>query len=100
MASWAEIIATNASLLEESMKQSIARANLDTTKHYALVRKDSDPEYVGQFVRSYRMGSGDGMTIHWEFMKNGSKIVINDDMWGSFGIPPIIGFKIVPAPSE
>lgn len=40
-------------------------------------------EDVGMFVRSYRMGSGDGTTIHWEFNKDGVIKRIDDELWGS-----------------
>ena len=40
-------------------------------------------EDVGMFVRSYRMGSGDGTTIHWEFNKDGVIKTIDDELWGS-----------------
>ena len=41
--------------------------------------------YVGKFIRSYRMGSGDGMTLHVEFYNDVTKtqVIIDEDMWGS-----------------
>jgi len=51
-------------------------------------------EEVGLFVRAYRMGSGDGMTIHWEFLKDGVTIVIDDAMWGSIEGSELVGFKV------
>ncbi len=48
---------------------------------------------VGLFVRAYRMGSGDGMTIHWEFLKDSVTIVIDDAMWGSIEGSELVGFK-------
>jgi hypothetical protein len=73
-----------------------SRANLDTTKNYIKVKKMNGKvveEDVGQFVRAYRMGSGDGMTIHWEFLKDGVTIVIDDAMWGSIEGSELVGFK-------
>ena len=50
-------------------------------------------ECVGIFVRSYRMGSGDGMTAHWEFNKDGTVIRVDDEMWGSVAGTELIGFR-------
>jgi hypothetical protein len=72
------------------------RGNLDTSKFYVkvqIVGGVSKEEEVGQFVRSYRMGSGDGMTLHWEFVKDGVKIVVDDEMWGSVSGEELIGFR-------
>ena len=76
----------------------LARANLDTTKMYQKVDKVNGQEIltpVGKFVRCYRMGSGDGMTIHWEFELLGNKITIDDDMWASRGNQAFVGFREV-----
>jgi hypothetical protein len=73
----------------------MSRANLDTKKSYIKVQNVGGKrveEEVGQFVRSYRMGSGDGMTLHWEFLKNGQIIRIDDEMWGSVGGQELLGF--------
>jgi hypothetical protein len=73
----------------------ISRANLDTTKKYIKVQNVGGKrveEEVGQFVRSYRMGSGDGMTLHWEFIKDSQVIRIDDEMWGSVGGQELLGF--------
>jgi hypothetical protein len=70
------------------LKPCIQRVNLDPSKHYFHVRYVRDSEiqtYVGRFVRAFTMGSGDGMTIHVEFMDNGKKTVIDEEMWGSVG---------------
>ena len=72
------------------------RGNLDTSKFYVkvqIVGGVSKEEEVGQFVRSYRMGSGDGMTLHWEFVKDGVKIVVDDEMWGNVSGEGLIGFR-------
>jgi len=69
-----------------TMQARINRANLDPAKSYIKVQKVNDvtiQKPVGQFVRSYRMGSGDGMTLHWEFNLGGVITVENDQMWGS-----------------
>ena len=73
-----------------------SRANLDTTKEYIMVKKIDGKlveEEVGLFVKSYRMGSGDGMTLHWEFLKNGITIRIDDEMWGSLSGAELTGFR-------
>jgi hypothetical protein len=49
-------------------------------------------EDVGMFVRSYRMGSGDGTTIHWEFNKDGVIKTI-DDLEDAVDLPTI--YKII-----
>ena len=74
-----------------------SRANLDTTRDYIKVYKvnGKDTEkYVGRFIKAYRMGSGDGMTIHWEFSKDGRIIRVDDDMWGSIEGSELVGFKV------
>jgi hypothetical protein len=48
---------------------------------------------VGRFVKAYRMGSGDGMTLHWEFLKDGATIRIDDEMWGSLSGAELTGFR-------
>jgi hypothetical protein len=77
------------------MMKRASRANLDTTKKYIKVQNVGGKrveEEVGQFIRSYRMGSGDGMTLHWEFIKDGQIIRIDDEMWGSVGGQELLGF--------
>jgi len=64
------------------IKKRIARVNLDTKKFYKQV-KGGIETYVGRFVRVYRMGSGDGMTVHIEFNNDGRLISIDEEMWGS-----------------
>ena len=78
------------------MRQRCQRGDLDTSKFYVKVQTVggvSKEEEVGQFVRSYRMGSGDGMTLHWEFVKDGVKIVVDDEMWGNVSGEGLIGFR-------
>ena len=61
----------------------IARAALDSTKFYKQVKSSGAETYLGQFVKAYRMGSGDGMTLHLEFNNNGAIIKVDEEMWGS-----------------
>lgn len=78
------------------IRQRCQRGNLDTSKSYVKVQiigGVSKEEEVGQFVKSYRMGSGDGMTLHWEFVKDGVKIVVDDEMWGNVSGEGLIGFR-------
>ena len=84
--------------IEKLLEARWARGDLDTKKSYIKVqRKGNDliEVPVGRFVRSYRMGSGDGMTIHWEFEKDGIVSRINDEMWGSVDGSELLGFKEV-----
>jgi hypothetical protein len=72
--------------ITDIMNSRISRAMLQEGMQYIMskeingVRTEED---VGRFMRSYRMGSGDGMTVHWEFNKDGKITTINDEMWGS-----------------
>lgn len=78
------------------MEQRCQRGNLNTTKNYMKVQMISGvskEEEVGRFVKSYRMGSGDGMTLHWEFVKDGQKIVVDDEMWGNMNGEGLISFR-------
>ena len=84
--------------LENLLKTRYERGNLDVTKSYEKIQRVSGVEtitYVGQFVRSYRMGSGDGMSIHWEFNNNGTVVRVDDDMWGSISGQELAGFRVV-----
>jgi hypothetical protein len=72
-----------------------SRGNLDTTKQYIMIRNDNGKKIqteVGQFIRAYNAGSGEGMTLHWEFKKDGVIICINDQMWGSVHGEELVGF--------
>lgn len=78
------------------MEQRCQRGDLDTSKFYVKVQTVggvSKEEEVGRFVKSYRMGSGDGMTLHWEFIKDGQKIVVDDEMWGNVSGEGLICFR-------
>ena len=80
------------------LSQRLSRLNLDITKCYEKVQNINgimENTYVGKFVRAYRMGSGDGMTAHWEFNDEGKIITINDELWGSISGKEILGFSEV-----
>lgn len=84
--------------LENLLKTRYERANLDVTKSYEKIQLVNGTEivtYVGKFVRSYRMGSGDGMTIHWEFNNNGTMVKVDDEMWGSISGSELAGFRVL-----
>jgi hypothetical protein len=73
-------------LAEECIQKRISRVNLDVTKNYTRVRiinNNAVKQFVGRFVKTYRMGSGDGMTVHMEFNDNGRITKVDEEMWGS-----------------
>jgi hypothetical protein len=77
------------------LEKRVSRANLDTSKSYIKVQRVNGVEVreeIGQFVKAYRMGSGDGMTLHWEFIKDGKTIHVDDEMWGSVAGTELVGF--------
>ena len=72
--------------IEQIMNQRISRGQLEVGKAYIKIKEVTGTvteEDVGTFIRSYRMGSGDGMTLHWEFNKDDKITTIDDAMWGS-----------------
>lgn len=74
--------------INNMMESRISRVNLDVTKNYTRVRivnNNAVKEFVGRFVKTYRMGSGDGMTVHMEFNDNGLIKRVDEEMWGSVG---------------
>ena len=80
---------------DTGMEKRASRGDLDPAKKYIKIQRVNGIEVreeVGQFVRSYRMGSGDGMTLHWEFIKDGKIIRIDDEMWGSVNGVGLVGF--------
>ena len=82
--------------MEMDLATRVNRANLDTSKKYIRVRKEGGvvtETPVGFFVRSYRMGSGDGMTLHWEFNLDGNITTETDEMWGSLSGSELTWFK-------
>ena len=85
-------------LVKTILSPYLSRANLDTTKMYEKVEKVNGQDIltpVGKFVKCYRMGSGDGMTIHWEFELLGNKVTVDDDMWGPRPGQELLGFREV-----
>ena len=84
--------------MEAIIQKRISRLDLNTTKNYEkiqLIKGIEIATLVGRFVKSYRMGSGDGMTAHWEFELEGKTIVVDDEMWGSLGGQELVGFREV-----
>ena len=87
--------------MDTLLQARINRLNLDETKFYEKLVKTKDgthSTYLGRFIRSYRMGSGDGMTAHWEFDNNGVTTTIDDELWGSINGSELIGFRAVLRP--
>lgn len=80
------------------IKSRMRRGNLNTTLCYTQVYNKyggyTIGKYVGKFVRSYSMGSGDGTTIHWEFDDNGTINVVCDQMYGSCNGDELTGFIV------
>jgi len=71
---------------DKIIESRISRVDLDVTKNYTQVKIVNDTkvkEYLGKFVKVYRMGSGDGMTVHTEFNDNGRVTRVDEEMWGS-----------------
>jgi len=67
--------------MESVLKSRYSRAQLkEGCKYYQV--KDNQRTFVGTFVRSYSMGSGDGMTIHAEFLRKGKPYRVDEEMWG------------------
>ena len=86
--------------LNNTLNARVSRIDLNPKKCYAKVQTTSggmnEESYVGRFVRAYRMGSGNGMTAHWEFNNNGKIITVDDQMWGSINGKELAGFMEVP----
>ena len=75
------------------------RANLKEGVSYTKCQRvNGKMKYtdVGRFVRSYCMGSGDGMTLHWEFNIDGKVYTESDDMWGSIDGEELMYYKETP----
>ena len=80
------------------MAPRFSRTDLDTSQCYIKLHRVDNLQvetYVGKFVRAFRMGSGDGMTSHWEFNNNGTSVYEVDDTWGSIAGTELIGFRKV-----
>jgi hypothetical protein len=78
----------------ELMKSRVSRTQLKEGKEYYKIHKGVK-EFIGKFIRTYYMGSGDGTTVHAEFELDGKKICVNDDMWGSIGGEELVYFAEV-----
>ena len=78
----------------ELMETRVSRTQLKEGKEYYKIHKGVK-EYVGKFIRSYYMGSGDGTTVHVEFELDGKKICVNDDMWVSVSGEDLVYFEEV-----
>jgi hypothetical protein len=84
--------------MEALLTKRISRMDLDTTKNYEKIQKVNGVQTatpVGRFVKAYRMGSGDGMTAHWEFQLDGNTVTVDDEMWGSINGQELVGFREV-----
>ena len=68
--------------IENIMKGRISRTELKPGHHYMKIQ-GKNVDYAGKFVHCYRMGSGDGMTLHFLFELNGTQYTLDDQMWGS-----------------
>jgi hypothetical protein len=68
--------------IENIMKSRISRTELKPGHHYMMIQ-GKNVEYAGKFVSCYRMGSGDGMTVHFIFELNNTQYILDDQMWGS-----------------
>jgi len=86
-----------AGTVSDMLKSRISRAMLQEGIQYIMFKEVNGviiEEDVGTFMRSYRMGSGDGMTVHWEFNKDGKITTINDEMWGSVKGRELIYYRV------
>jgi len=86
-----------------SMEKRCNRANLTVGVSYTKCQKVGGVmRYtdVGRFVRSYRMGSGDGMTIHWEFDLDGKITTEDDEMWGSVDGEELVYYTVMTSASK
>ena len=84
------------------MESRISRAQLKPGTEYIKIKQVNGvnkEENVGVFVCSYHMGSGDGMTCHWEFKKDGIITTFDDEMWGSVSGSELIWYRELPSTS-
>ena len=80
------------------MESRISRTELIVGNEYyknKMVKGTLIKEYVGKYIRTYWMGSGDGMTVHLEFEKDGVKVTVDDEMWGSVSGHELAYFTLV-----
>ena len=80
--------------IAELMQSRISRTQLKEGKEYYKIHKGVK-EFIGKYIRTYCMGSGDGTTVHTEFELDGKKICVNDEMWGSLNGEELIYFAEV-----
>ena len=83
--------------ISDMMNSRISRSMLQVGQHYIMIKEVNGvttEEDVGTFVHSYMSGSGDGMTLHWEFNNGGKVTMITDEMWGSVSGKELTHFRI------
>lgn len=83
--------------VNDIMMSRLSRGMLQTGFQYIMskeVKGVTTEEDVGTFMRSYRMGSGDGMTVYWEFNNGGKITTIGDQMWGSVSGKELTYFRL------
>lgn len=83
--------------VNDIMMSRLSRGMLQTGFQYIMtkeVKGVTTEEDVGTFMRSYRMGSGDGMTVYWEFNNGGKVTTIGDQMWGSLSGKELTYFRL------
>jgi len=83
--------------INDLMASRMSRGMLQTGLQYIMTKEVNGlttEEDVGTFMRYYRMGSGDGMTVHWEFNNGGKVTTIIDEMWGSVSGKELTYFRL------
>ena len=83
--------------ISDMMTSRISRAMLQIGLQYIMIKEINGAlteEDVGTFMRSYTMGSGDGMEIYWEFNNGGKITTIGDAMWGSISGKELTHFRL------
>lgn len=83
--------------VNDIMMSRLSRGMLQTGFQYIMtkeVKGVTTEEDVGTFMRSYTMGSGDGMTVYWEFNNGGKVTTIGDQMWGSLSGKELTYFRL------
>ena len=84
--------------ISKLIEKRISRLDLDTKKVYEKVQSVNGATMatlVGKFIKSYYMGSGDGITAHWEFELDGKRIIVDDEMWGAATGVGLVSFREV-----
>jgi len=83
--------------VNDMMTSRLSRGMLQVGLQYIMTKEVNGvmtEEDVGTFMRSYRTGSGDGMTVHWEFNNGGKVTAISDEMWGSIRGKELTYFRL------